>query len=206
MRDRVRASQVQEATGMAPSKATETSTVTRPQQTTVTSQQTTVTPQQTGTVTGERGAGGNGTGMVQQVQGPVRLGRAAERLADLSSNAVGTAEACFCLYDRTRGCLLWRLECSLEKPLAVLTGKWRAWQVQQGAQRAYEQVTSAAPLQRVVEYGQAAAAKASEQANAAYQCAPHRARALGLTLVGARQRCGAAVCAQCWRFSPVKLL
>ncbi len=56
MRDRVRASQVQEATGMAPSKATETSTVTRPQQTTVTSQQTTVTPQQTGTVTGEQGA------------------------------------------------------------------------------------------------------------------------------------------------------
>jgi len=88
----------------------------------------------------------------------------------------------------------------------VLTGERRAWQVQQGAQRAYEQVTSAAPLQRVVEYGQAAAAKASEQANAAYQCAPHRARALGLTLVGARQRCGAAVCAQCWRFSPVKLL
>ena len=61
------ACQVQEATGMAPgSKATtETSTVTRPQ--------TTVTPQQTGTVTGERGTGGNGTGMVQQVRGPVWL-------------------------------------------------------------------------------------------------------------------------------------
>lgn len=45
-------------------------------------------------------------------------------------------------------------------------------QVQEGAQGAYQQVASAAPLQRVVEYGQAAAAKATEQAQAAYECAP----------------------------------
>lgn len=47
-------------------------------------------------------------------------------------------------------------------------------QVQEGAQGAYQQVASAAPLQRVVEYGQAAAAKATEQAQAAYECAPPR--------------------------------
>jgi hypothetical protein len=119
VRHMVCASQVQEATGLAPSKATETSTVTRPQQTTVTSQQTAVTPQQTGTVTGERGAGGNGTGVVQQVRGPVRLKRAAKHHGDLSSNAVellkyafGCSEGLILRQDES----VTEIKCSLEEP------------------------------------------------------------------------------------------
>ena len=38
------------------------------------------------------------------------------------------------------------------------------------------QGSATAPLQRVVEYGQAAAAKATEQAQAAYECGPTRCR------------------------------
>ena len=47
--------------------------------------------------------------------------------------------------------------------LKTLMALWRGATQAQGATQA--------PLQRVVEYGQAAAAKASEQAQAAYECA-----------------------------------